>query len=156
MELRKSRRHRYFSINFIKGPCTKQASDLQFGSLLNMGSDYGSSDLATIAASHRAHGPLIMISHWLIMGIDYGSLRSLNPYNVFDMKLFLVVPLGVLRVVLKRTENFVVGHCLSLSTDTPGQLEISWCYGHPPCMYRAQVRVLEQPDQICFCRLLKT
>ena len=109
MELRKSRRHRYFSINFTKGPCTKQASDLQFGSLLNMGSAYGSSDLATIAASNRAHGPLITISHWLIMGIDYGSLRSLNPYKVFDMKLFLVVPLGVLRVVLKRTEILLLG-----------------------------------------------
>ena len=50
--------------------------------LLKMGSNYGSSDLATITASDCAHGPLITISHCLIMGIDYGSLRSLNPYNV--------------------------------------------------------------------------
>ena len=59
-----------------------------------MGSAYGSSDLATIAASNRAHRPLITISHWLIMGIDYGSLRSLNPYNVFDGEAFLGCSLG--------------------------------------------------------------
>ena len=44
-----------------------------------MGSDYGSSGLAILAASNRTHRPLITISHCLIMGIDYGSLGSLNP-----------------------------------------------------------------------------
>ena len=47
--------------------------------LLSMGSDYGSSGLAILAASNRTHRPLITISHCLIMGIDYGSLGSLNP-----------------------------------------------------------------------------
>ena len=44
-----------------------------------MGSDYGSSGLAILVASNRTHRPLITISYCLIMGIDYGSLGSLNP-----------------------------------------------------------------------------
>ena len=44
-----------------------------------MGSDYGSSGLAILAASNHTHRPLITISHCLIMGIDYGLLGSLNP-----------------------------------------------------------------------------
>ena len=47
-----------------------------------MGSDYGSSDLAILAASNRTHRPLITISHCLIMGIDYGSLGSLDPLSI--------------------------------------------------------------------------
>ena len=100
------------------------------------------------------------------MGTDYGSSGSPLSVSNFNtpllilfihVQLFLVVPLGVFGGPEKdRCFVFGFGYCLSLPTDMPCQLEISWHYRHPLCVYRTQVRVIEQPDQVCFCCLLKT
>ena len=130
-----------------------------------MGSDYGSSGLVTLTASNCTADP------WLQLPVDltwelimvrqdlWDPLRTSIPstYIIYSCTafLFLVVPLGVLGWSWKGPRFLVFGHCLSLPADTPCQLEIPWCYRHPLCVYHAQVRVLEQSDQICFCRLLK-
>ena len=90
-----------------------------------MGSDYGSWDLAILAASNRTHRPLITISHCLIMGIDYGSLRSLNPpfHTMYWYVAFLGCSLGSIGGGPEKDREFC---CWALSIAPPRIRLASW------------------------------
>jgi len=58
-------------------------------------------------------------------------------------------------VALKRAVWVGSGDLGTLSTDSPGKLDVLWHDGHPLGMDGAQVGVLEKTNQVCLARLLQ-
>ena len=100
-----------------------------------MGSDYGSSDLATLAASNRAHATLDYDFPLSYHGDRLRFAKIPQPIQCIDMKLFLVVPLGVLGVGPEKDREFC---CWALSIALHGY---AWPAGDLLVLWSPSLRV---------------